>query len=104
MEHHRCECGACQATTEGRPPNKAFWAFIVAFWVASVVLGFGASRTGWSFVLVSSWASLACSVILFARRASSWTCVECGSVVAPPLRVPAPPLNATFRAMPQRHA
>lgn len=102
MGHHPCVCGACQAKTEGRPPNRAFWAFIVAFWAASVSLGFGASRTGWSFVLVSLWAAIACSVFLFARRASSWTCVECGSVVEPPLRLSAQP--PSFAALPRRHA
>jgi hypothetical protein len=86
MEHH-CECGACRARTEAKPPNKAFWGLIVAFWLASLVLGFGASREGWSFVLVASWVALASSVVLLARRATSWTCAECGSAVAPPLEV-----------------
>ena len=44
---HRCECSACNALTGARPPNKAFWGLIVAFWGASLVLGFGASRAGW---------------------------------------------------------
>lgn len=88
MAEPYCECGACGATTEARPPNRAFWGLIGAFWLASLALGFGATQTGWSFVLVASWLALASSVVLLARRATSWTCVECGSVVRPPLEVP----------------
>lgn len=82
---HRCECSACNALTEARPPNKAFWSLIVAFWAASLLLGFGASRAGWSFVLVATWAALASSVVLLARRATSWTCAACGSAITPPI-------------------
>ena len=83
MDQH-CECGACNARTLARPPNKAFWWLIVAFWLVSLALGFGALRTGWSVVLIASWAAIASAVVLLARRATSWTCSECGSVVVPP--------------------
>jgi hypothetical protein len=103
MDHHR-ECAACNATTEAKPPNKAFWGLIVAFWFASLALGVGASRNGWSFVLVASWAALASSVVLLARRATSWTCAECGSSVVPPVTASSQPQKGSFRGMPRRHA
>jgi hypothetical protein len=101
---HQCECSACNARTEAKPPNKAFWALIVVFWFASLALGFGAARAGWSFVLIASWSALACAVVLLARRATSWTCAECGSAIAPPLTAHAQPAKGSYQAMHRRHA
>jgi hypothetical protein len=105
MEHaETADCGACCATTASRPPNKAFWGLIAAFWVASLGLGFaGAQGPGWAIVLAASWLSLATSVVLLARRATTWTCAECGSTVAPPVSVPHP-LTGASRGMHARHA
>lgn len=102
----RCECSACNSFTDARRPNRAFYGLIVAFWAASLLLGFGASRAGWSFVLVAAWAALASSVVLLARRATSWTCAECGSTLAPPVNATnaTNAMNATNRAMQHRHA
>lgn len=98
------DCGACCAKTPVRPPNKAFWALIAAFWVASLALGFaGAQGAGWAIVLVASWAALATSVVLLARRATTWTCADCGSTVAPPVTA-AQPMTGSFRGMHARHA
>jgi hypothetical protein len=103
MEH--IDCGACCTKTAARPPNKAFWGLIAAFWAASIVLGFAAAKGhGWDIVLVSSWAALATSVVLLARRATTWTCAECGSTVTPPAGHTAPPLAGSFRRMHARHA
>ena len=103
MEH--IDCDACCAKTPARPPNKAFWGLIVAFWAASAALGFGAMQgRGWDVVLLASWAALATTVWLFARRASTWTCAECGSTVPPPATLTAPPLTGSFRGMHARHA
>lgn len=102
MEH--AECGACCTETASRPPNKAFMGLIVAFWVASLALGFVAAANGWGLVSVSAWAALATSVVLFARRATSWTCSECGSAVLPPARLHVMPKAGAFRAMHARHA
>jgi hypothetical protein len=106
MEHTEySDCGACRATTPARAPNRAFWGLIAAFWVASVAVGFGAVQgQGWGIVLVASWAALATSVVLLARRATTWTCEECGSSVAPPASVTTPPLTGSFRGMHARHA
>ncbi|GAC1551076.1 MAG: hypothetical protein NVS3B10_13810 [Polyangiales bacterium] len=99
------DCGACCAKTPARPPNKAFWGWIAAFWMASVIFGFFAAKgDGWDVVLLASWAALATSVVLFARRATTWTCAECGSTVVPPAAVTAPPLTGSFRATHARHA
>jgi len=103
MEH--TDCDSCCAETEARPPNKAFWGLIAAFWLASLGLGFGAMQgPGWDVVLLSSWVAFAASVVLFARRATTWTCADCGSTVTPPARVTAPPLTGSFRGMHARHA
>jgi hypothetical protein len=103
MEH--IDCGACCAKTAARPPNKAFWGLIAAFWAASVLLGFGAMQgRGWDVVLLFSWAALASAVFLFARRATTWTCALCGSTVTPPAAITAPPLTGSFRGMHARHA
>ncbi|CAN5898617.1 hypothetical protein BH11MYX4_BH11MYX4_69530 [soil metagenome] len=101
---HSCECSACNATTEARPPNRAFWALIAGFWLTSVALGFGAVRNGWSFVLFSSWVALATSVVLLARRATSWTCAACGSSVPPPVRAAVEPITGALREARPRHA
>jgi len=102
MEH--IDCGACCAKTAARPPNRAFWGLIVGFWMSSVVLGFGAAQgRGWDVVLLASWAALATSVVLFARRATTWTCAECGSTVTPPAGATSP-LLGSLRAMHARHA
>lgn len=104
MEH--TECGACCTKTafRPRPPNKAFVALIVAFWGASLALGFASGAQGWGLVTVASWAALATSVVLFARRATSWTCAECGSAVLPPASPVVTPKAGAFRAMHARHA
>ena len=102
--NHSCECGACDATTEARPPNRAFWLLIAAFWAASVALGFGTTRDGWSFVLLSSWVALATSVVLLARRATSWTCKICGSSVPPPLSAAPAPRSPALSRERLRHA
>jgi hypothetical protein len=103
MEH--IDCGACCTKTVARPPNKAFWGLIAAFWVASVALGFGAAQGhGWDVVLIAAWAAFATSVVLFARRATTWTCEECGSTVPPPVDEPVAPLTGSFRGMHARHA
>jgi hypothetical protein len=103
MEH--IDCGACCAKTAARPPNKAFWGLIAAFWVSSLALGFGAAQgRGWDVVLIASWVALATSVVLLARRATTWTCAECGSTVMPPAEAHAPPLTGSFRGMHARHA
>ena len=102
MEHS--DCGACCRETESRPPNRAFLALIVAFWLASVALGFLSAAAGWGLVLAASWAALATSVVLFARRATSGTCVECGSMVTPPVPAPAQPMAAAYPGVRARHA
>lgn len=102
MEH--IDCSACCKKTPARPPNRTFWALIAAFWVSSLALGFGAAQGhGWGFVLVSAWAALATSVVLLARRTTSWTCADCGSAVTPPITTAAP-LTGSFRGMHARHA
>jgi hypothetical protein len=103
MKH--IDCDACCAKTAARPPNKSFWGLIAAFWVASLALGIGATQgVGWDIVLVASWAALATSVVLLARRATTWTCAECGSTVMPPAEAHAAPLAGSFRGMHARHA
>lgn len=103
MEH--IECTACCTKTEARPPNRSFIALIAAFWVASFALGFGGAQGhGWTLVLGATWIALATSVFLLARRATSWTCADCGSAVAPPISAMAPPLTGAFRASHMRHA
>ena len=106
MEHNEhADCGACCAKTESRPPNRSFWGLIAAFWVASLGLGFAASQVqGWGFVLFFAWAAMATSVVLLARRATSWTCADCGSAVAPPAHLAAPPLTGFFRGTHARRA
>jgi hypothetical protein len=99
------DCDACLKKTPSRPPNKAFWGAIVAFWVASIALGFGtASPYGWGLVAALAWSSLAVSVFLFARRAATWTCSECGSTVAPPVYARHLPKAGAYRAAQPRHA
>jgi hypothetical protein len=79
------DCSACCQPTEARAPNKAFLALIAAFWVASLALGFVAAQGhGWDLVVLFSWAAVASSVVFMARRATTWTCVVCGSSVSPP--------------------
>lgn len=92
------ECSACCAKTNARPPNRAFWGLIAAFWVASLAVGFGAAQgQGYGIVLVATWAAMATSVVLLARRVTTWTCAECGSTVTPPVQ-------AAYRRMHPRHA
>ena len=103
MEH--IDCSACCKKTPARPPNKGFLGLIVAFWVGSVFLGFGAAQgNGWSFVLGSAWFALATSVVLLARRATSWTCADCGSAVMPPLVPTSAPPTAGIGGAHLRHA
>lgn len=98
------DCGSCCAITHARPPNRAFWALIIAFWMASVSLGFaGAQGPGWAIVVGASWVALATSVALFARRAATWTCVECGSTVVPP-RNASRPITGSLGAATAGHA
>lgn len=105
MEHtEHTACGACCTKTASRPPNKAFWGLIAAFWVASLVLGFGSGAAGWGIVTVAAWAALATSVVLLARRATSWTCAECGSAVSPPVSRLVMPKAGSFRGAHARHA
>jgi len=103
-EMNYCDCDACAERTLARRPNKGFWALIVAFWAASFALGFGAVQSGWTFVLVATWAALATSVVVLARRATSWTCSACGSSVAPPTSALAPPLTGSFRRLQHQNA
>jgi hypothetical protein len=103
MEH--IDCSACNAKTAARPPNPMFGWLIAGFWAASLVLGFFAAKSqGWSIVNFSAWVALATSVVLLARRTTSWTCVECGSSVPPPVAATPAPLNASYRALHGRHA
>ena len=104
MEH--IDCSACLKETEARPPNLAFMALIAAFWTASLLIGFGAAQgPGWVLILGSTWVVLAASVVLFARRATSWTCADCGSAVPPPLGALAKPLRGGLGSREQlRHA
>lgn len=103
MEH--ADCGACRASTAARPPNKAFVGLIAAFWAASLALGVvGARGPDWAVIVVASWAALAASVVLLARRATTWTCAECGSTVSPPVTAAPQPLAGALRGMHARHA
>ncbi len=96
MDVH-CDCDACNARTVARSPTKAFWMLIVAFWVASFATGFFSARADWTLVLFATWAAVGASVVLFARRATTWTCAECGSSVSPPAAGLAPPLTGSYR-------
>jgi len=103
MDH--IACGACCEKTPARPPNKAFWGLIAAFWAASLGLGFAASQLEeWAFGLFLVWTVLATSVAALARGATSWTCAECGSTVVPPLGAAGQPLVGAFRTLHARHA
>jgi hypothetical protein len=84
MEHMNCT--ACCRETPARPPKSAFLALVAAFWGASVFLGFGAAQwDGWGLLAAALWITFAVSVVNAVRRATSWTCAECGSAVVPPV-------------------
>jgi|GEM_PF-5591219 len=109
MEHtnhtETVDCEACATTTSMRPPNKSFIGMIVAFWVSSAVLGFATAVHGWGVLAALSWAFFASAVVLFARRATSWTCAECGSAVAPPVHARTYlPKAGAYRATRGQHA
>jgi len=93
MDHESCD--ACGAKTSVRPPNGLYLALIISFWLLSLALGFATATPDWGFTAALSWGVLAISVVLFARRATSWTCADCGSAVPPPARA---------RPMHPRHA
>ena len=82
MDHVRCS--ACCEDVVARPPSRSFWGLIVSFWVFSLVFGIGAAISGWSAVLLVAWLLMACTVGVMAQRATSYTCPQCGSSLAPP--------------------
>jgi hypothetical protein len=103
MEHANCD--ACLARTPARAPASSFLALIGSFWILSLALGFATTAAGsWGFLAGLSWALLATSVVLLARRATTWTCAECGSSVAPPVTARTLPKAGAYRAMQPRHA
>ncbi|MCW5837768.1 MAG: hypothetical protein KIS78_35575 [Labilithrix sp.] len=82
---NRVACSACNQDVVPNPPNHAYWALIVAFWVFSLLFGLGAAvGSGWGFMLLVAWVLLATTTGVLVQRATSWSCSECGASVVVP--------------------
>lgn len=88
-------CSLCRNDLDPDPPNAAYWVVAGMFWLVSILFGIGATlSTGWEFLLFVTWALFAASAGVLVRRATSWSCNDCGAALPPPLLRPSFFVNA----------
>lgn len=82
---HSVSCSACRCEGPPNPPNCGYWALVVSFWIFSLLFGIGAALgADWGLLLLVAWLLLATTMGVLVRRATVWTCSECGATVTGP--------------------